>query len=222
MYEQAQVDSAGKVDRGPRRVLLIGQSTRKHAEEGIERQPCSRVHVDRTSSLTDDRSRPWNITLWSRRRSADGSPIGEWERCCGRLDRGVLDGGDSRPIDVIRAQPVRFTRPLGGPHAIDRTFRQFGRDGTGRAGDHRRNQVGVLGFDILEVGGAVDAEQPGDLGVGERRHERDTPTEGSSGNAQRTERMTHVMLTITVGTLAVFPSLAPMHRREADKEGACG
>ena len=83
-----------------------------------------------------------------------------------RLDRGVLDGGDFRPINVIRAQPVRFTRPMGSTHASDQTFRQIGRHGTGRVGDHRRNQVGVLGFDVIEVGGAVDAEQPGDLGIG--------------------------------------------------------
>jgi len=34
--------------------------------------------------------------------------------------------------------------------------------------------------------------------------------------------MTHVMLAITESTLAVFPGLAPMYRREADEEDAWG
>ncbi len=95
-----------------------------------------------------------------------------------RLDSGVLDASDSRPIDVIRTQTIRFTRPMRGPHAIDRTFHHIGRYGTGRAGDHRRNQVRVLGLGTGKVGNAVEAEQSGDLGVGERRQERDALAQG--------------------------------------------
>ena len=77
-----------------------------------------------------------------------------------RLDRDVLYGGDFRPIDVIGAQPVRFTFPKGGTHTSNQIFGQIGLDGTGWSGDHRRNQVGVLGLDVNEVGSAVDRRAP--------------------------------------------------------------
>src|SRR6185436_3591109 len=76
--------------------------------------------------------------------------------------------------------------------------------------------------DTSEVGSAVDTEQSGGLGVGERRQERDAPAEGSGSEAQRPKRVARVMLTIAVGAFPVLPSFPPMHRGEADEEGACG
>jgi hypothetical protein len=86
-----------------------------------------------------------------------------------RLDRGVLDGANRHPVDVFRAKPVRRSRPVAGAHASNRAFRQTARGLGGRVGDHRRNQVRVLGFGTGEVSSAVEAQQSANFGVGERR-----------------------------------------------------
>ena len=125
-----------------------------------------------------------------------------------RLDGGVLDSADRRPVDMLRAEAVRGSRPMAGPRGGDNARGQVTPGADRRIGENHRNHVGVLGLDTGEVGGAVEAEESGDLGVGERRKERDPPTECRGGDARRAERVARIVLTITVGARAIPGRLA--------------
>ena len=65
-------------------------------------------------------------------------------------------------------------------------------------------QVGVLGLALREAV-AVEAQQPLEERVRRRQH-AEPPAQPGGGEAQRPEGVTHVVLAVAVGALAVLPA----------------
>ena len=73
-------------------------------------------------------------------------------------------------------------------------------------------------FRPLEILGSIYPQQSGNRVIRRAVQQQHAPTEGLGCNASAADRMSHVMLTVAKGSLAVLPRFPPVHRGKADKK----
>jgi hypothetical protein len=76
----------------------------------------------------------------------------------------------------------------------------------------------MLGFCLTSIVFPVHTEESGKLCVRPFRQQPEVPAKERRRDAKRSDRMTHIVLTVAKGALAVLPCLPPLNRSQRNKK----